>query len=477
MSFINPFKQAGEQAALKPTPNPYQDLYGLAQNPFPNSPTIQPLSGDKRSNGDLFNVAVRALEDQEFTQKFFAPAPGDEVYLGLLRYGGAPYARGQGKSAFLYYLSRQVHLARRQQGADCLAVFLQPQARTLKKFWQILKLVWKVLAQPVELDSPLTQLEEANLLLRAQALSRILSPEKLQELSALNPVQANDLLSSTQRIADELAVPVARLNVEIQTLVGTVSGMAVSSIFAEIFRAADFNLVHTWKIVEAWSDNRWRRDGAAALLDGLVAALITAGFRRLFVFFDQYETVFLYQNATDRSEFLDGLRGSIFDSDTVAARYNFLRVLLVIHPQLVDQVSGSWARVGLDRFCPIIGSEARHTAITLRELDIPQLRNLLTGYLDAFRATNDPHLSTIYPFTQAAFDTLVTQSQGIAGYLLSYAHFMLAEAMRAGKTEINEELVKKVGSDRPIETLDASITSISLPESDVNLSEKASAEG
>jgi hypothetical protein len=110
----------------------------------------------------------------------------------------------------------------------------------------------------------------------------------------------------------------------------------------------------------------------------------------------------------------------------------------------------------------------------LREFDIRELRELLTGYLDAFRGLDDPHRGTIYPFTDAAFDALVTQSQGIAGYLLSYAHFILVEAMRAGKVEVSDEIVKKVGSDRPLETLDAAATSVSLPESDVDLSGKAS---
>jgi hypothetical protein len=467
----NPF--AIEQTEPESMPNPYQELYELAQNPFPNSPTIQPLSGDKRSNGELFNARVREEEEKEFRQKFLSAVTGDEVYLGLLRYGGAPYARGQGKSAFLYHLSRLVHQARRQERADCLAVFLQPQARVLKKYWQILRLVWKYLAQPVDLDSTLTQLDEADRLLRTRALRKLLSPEKLKELASLSPSEAIELLSSMQMIVERLDISIEQLNQEILALIQVASDSMLSPTFAEVLIDGNFTLANTWKVVEKWSDNRWRRDGTTAVLDGLAAALIAAGFRRLFVFFDQYETVFLYQNATDRSEFLDGLRGSIFDSDTVSARRNFLRVLLVIHPQVVDQIAGSWGRVGLDRFCPIIGSDARHNAITLRELDVPQLRDLLIGYLNAFRVPDDSRRDTIHPFTEAAFEALVAQSQGIAGYLLSYAHFMLAEAMRAKKTDVNEEIVKKVSSDRPIETLDAAATSVSLPESDVDLSSNA----
>ena len=466
----NPFARAIEQPAPQAVTNPYQELYDLGQNPFPTSPTIQPMSSDRRSNGELYNSAVRAAEERDFEQKFLNPVPGDEVHLGLLRYGGAPYARGQGKSAFLYYLTRKVHRARREDGNDCLAVFLQPQSRTIKKFWQILRLTWKYLGQPVDSGSPLTQLEEADQLLRAQALTKLLPSKKLQELSALEPAEAARLLNSPQNISETLNIQPTQLAAEIQKLIEMVGGMTINPIFADVLYAAEFSLAKTWSVVERWSENRWRRDGATALLDGLAAALIASGFRRLFIFFDQYETVFLYQNATDRSEFLDGLRGSIFDADTISARYQFLYTILVIHPKIIDQVSPLWARVGLDRFCPIIGPHADKNAITLCELDVPQLRTLLTGYLDAFRAPEDPQRTSIHPFTKAAFEALVAQSQGIAGYLLSYAHFILAEAMQAKKEEVSEEIVNKVGLERPIETLDTVITSVSLPDSDVDLS-------
>lgn len=465
----NPFARVKKAAKLEPRENPYLRLYGFRKNPFPTSPAIQPNSSDERSDGTLYAPAIRAQEEQEFLGKFFDPAPGDAARLGLLRYGGAPYARGQGKSAFLYYLSKAVHEKRRNEGVDALAVFLQPQLRPTKKFWHILRLTWELLSKPVDSGETKTQLQEVDILLRAQALVRILEDNTVAELTAMDRREADELLSSPSKIQEKLSIPWERLTNEITALLQETSGGMLNPIFRDVLEAVNYELSRTWHdAVGRWSDYRWRRDGTLVFLDGLSAAILASGLSRLFVFLDEYEKIFLYQNSRDRSEFLDGLRNSVFDSDTVAARYGLLRVMLVIHPRVVDQVAGTWSRVGLDRFCPLIGPFAEERAVTLRELDVPELRTLLIGYLDHFREPGDSRYKTIEPFTQQAFDALIEYSQGIAGYLLAYAHFVIAEAVRAEQETVTEDMVRKVGSERPLVELDQEIK-LSLPTSEVNL--------
>jgi hypothetical protein len=472
MSSLNPFAHVQESPKPEVKENPYLALYGLHKNPFPTSPAIQPNSSDERSNGELYDPSIRAQEEQEFDEKFFNPAPGDASRLGLLRYGGAPYARGQGKSAFLYHLSKRVHRARRSEGTDALAVFLQPQLRPTKKFWQILKLVWETLAKAVDDEQSLSQLLEADRLLRAQALVRILDPGKITELAALGGDEASQLLSTPKKIEENLGVAWEQVKEQIATLLQETSAGVLNPAFQKALEEADYQLSHIWNIVGYWSDYRWRRDGTLAFLDGLSAVILASGFSRIFVFLDEYEKIFLYQNSRDRSEFLDGLRNSVFDSDTVAARYGLLRVMLVIHPRVVDQVAGIWSRVGLDRFCPIIGDFANQSAVTLRELDVPELRTLFIGYIDHFREAEDERSGTIFPFSEEAFDALVEYSQGIAGYLLAYAHFILAEAMRSNMGSVAKETVQKVGNEHPLEELDKGI-SVSLPTSDITLNPEA----
>jgi hypothetical protein len=462
----NPIARINQQQVPPVAPNPYLTLYGLSRNPFPTGTAIQPYSDDPRTNGSLYNRSLRAEEEQQFERRFFHSPPGEETRLGLLSYGGRPYSRGQGKSAFLYALMRRVQEARLQEGANALAVFLQPQLRPTRKFWQILRLCWKSLAMPME-EGQRSQLQEVDILLRARTLTELLPAERLEALAALDPEEANALLLNAQRIADELQIPQGRLNVAIRRVLEGVGNGILSSRFVEVLQSADYSIARTWSVMERWSDLRWSRDGAEVFLDGLAASVVASGFNRLFILFDEYEKIFLYQNNQDRAEFLDGLRNSVFDSDTIAARYGLLRVIVFIHPVTLRDVAGVWRRVGLDRFLPLTGTHADINQIRLLDLAPEQLRHLLTTYLDYFRADeHDPRRGSIAPFSDDAFATLLKESLGIPGYLLAYAHFTLAKAMRAEQVEIGQDTVRDVVNERPRETLDAG-GSVSLPESDI----------
>ncbi|GAB4190462.1 MAG: hypothetical protein OHK0022_03270 [Roseiflexaceae bacterium] len=465
---LNPFARSNQQPVQPAPPNPYLALYGLSRNPFPTGTAIQPHSDDPRTNGKLYARSLRAQEEQQFIRRFFRPPPGEEARLGLLGYGGRPYSRGQGKSAFLYALMRMVHEERLHEGENALAVFLQPQLRPTKKFWQILRLCWKSLAMPAQADQR-SQLQEVDIFLRARALTPLLPAERLKAVAAMEPADANALLLDNQRIADELHISIQALNAEILRILAEAGNGILSSRFADVLREANYTIAQTWRIMERWSDLRWSRDGAEVFLDGLAAAIVAAGFNRLFVFFDEYEKIFLYQNNQDRAEFLDGLRNSVFDSDTIASRYSLLRIIIFIHPLVLRDVAGVWRRVGLDRFLPLDGPHTDMNQILLSDLTEEQLYQLLTTYLDAFRAdTNDPRRGSIAPFSNDAFATLVQESLGIPGYLLAYAHFTLAKALRSEQAEVSQRIVQDVVAERPRDTLEEGGI-LSLPASDVEL--------
>jgi hypothetical protein len=147
--------------------------------------------------------------------------------------------------------------------------------------------------------------------------------------------------------------------------------------------------------------------------------------------------------------------------------------MLVIHPRVIDQIAGTWSRVGLDRFCPIVGQFVDQRAVTLKELDVPDLRRLLVGYLDYYREEEDSKRGSIEPFAEDAFSALVDHSQGIAGYFLAYAHFILSSAMKQERTIVNKEVVNAVANERTLEDLDREV-SVSLPASDVDLTTEES---
>lgn len=461
----NPFAKRNQQPEA---PHPYLTLYGLKRNPFPTGTAIQPQSDDPRSNGTLYNRSLRSEEEEQFERRFFHAPPGEESRFGLLSYGGRAYSRGQGKSALLYALNQRVHEARLRDGENALTVYLQPQLRPTRRFWQILKLCWRALDLPMGEGQP-SQLQEVDIFLRAQAVTQLLPEEQIAALAAMEPTAARMLLLDRSRITTELHLQQEPLNHEIKQTLIHISNGILSPHFEVLLDAVGYDMARTWAHVNRWSDLRWSRDGAEVFLDGLASAIVGAGFNRLFIFLDEYEKIFLYQNNQDRGAFLDGLRNSMFDSDTVAARYGLLRMIVFIHPSSLREIAGVWRRVGLDRFLPLSGNYADLNQIRLRDLTPDQLRQLLITYLDFFRADpNDPRRGSIAPFTDEAFSALVSESLGIPGYLLAYAHFTLVKALRAEQSEVGSDIVRTVVSERPRETLDEG-SSLSLPASDIEL--------
>lgn len=464
----NPFVRAIQTPQPSPGTNPYQELYGLLHNPFPPFSTSQPLNADERVNGTLYDSRLRAEEEQEFERKFWRIAPLDAPLLGIVKYDqGAPFSRGQGKSVFLYNLVRMIG-RQREQGEDALAVYLRPSIRETRRFWQILRQIIEQLARPIEPTSERTQLEETDSALRARALVSLLSAEQLDELAALEPLAAQELLGDSGRIEHELGVPARHLATTITQLLHEVSGSTLNPIFAELISESGGSLASVWHKLAGWSEIRWARDGAAVFLDGIAVALIAAGFMRLFIFLDDYERIYLYQNSADRSAFLDTLRYALFDAPTFATRQRLLRIVTFFHPSTIKNIADLWLRTGIDRLCPLDGPDAERCSIALRGLHAEQLRQLLIFYLDHARAggNDDPRRGMLEPFTDTAVQTLIEREQYIAGRVLAGAFAALDAAQRDKRSEVDAELIRRTPIQDAPDIIGQS-GSLSLPDPDI----------
>lgn len=464
----NPFVRATRAPELGSGINPYQELYGLVHNPFPPFATTQPLNADERVNGTLYDQRLRAEEEREFEHKFLQIASTDAPLLGIITYEqGAPFSRGQGKSVFLYNLTRKIARAR-EEGEDALAVYIRPPTRETRRFWQILRQVIEHLAQPIELGNERTQLDEVDTVLRARALAQILPPAQLDTLAALDALAAQELLGDSSRIERELGVTPQRIATTILQLLHDVSGSTLNPIFEELIHQAHGSLVGTWRRLAAWSEIRWARDGAGVFLDGIAVAIIAAGYTRLFIFLDDYERIYLYQNSADRSAFLDTLRYVLFDAPTFATRQRLLRMVTFFHPRTLVDIADLWLRAGLDRLCPLDGPDADRCSVALRALDADQLRALLIFYLDRARTESERNQQrgTLEPFTTEAAQTLIEREQFNVGRVLAGAFAALDAAQRGGRPQVDAALIRSVPvEDRP-DILGAT-GSLSLPEPDI----------
>lgn len=205
--------------------------------------------------------------------------------------------------------------------------------------------------------------------------------------------------------------------------------------FLDNFFKNECSLVVTWS---DWSKNgilgsdyRWRKFGIDWLTDGLVPVMLVAGYRRLIILLDEFEKIYISQNACERDEFLDGLRQYFFERDSVAVKYQYITTVLTIHPSIYTYVGTNWRRVGLEGLAPLGATTIQNVSVELGPSDAPKLEHLLTAYLDYFRVnTDDPNKGTSYPFSNDALTPALEAAEFYPRNTLWYANKLLHKVCR-----------------------------------------------
>lgn len=439
---VNPLeRQKNLQKANPPVEqkNAYQELYGLRENPFPSMALFSPNINDPRRNGEIYDAEFRKEEEKQFFKMFIQPDNGDRpTQLGFIRLDPQAGGRGNGKSAFLHRIMQRIN-GQDWEGewvtnADdpnlfCLGVHVLPEPKKQKRIWEFARLVFETMSEQklfAEIDKQL----------RAAILINLLSPEQMTELGKLQVEELNQFLSDIQGFSNLLA----KYDIAFSSFVDLVKlqlekNQPDVNLFLSNFFENNCSLTATWtdwinKGI-AGNDYKWRKEGVEWLTNGIVPVMLVAGYRRLIILLDEFEKIYISQNARERDEFLDGLRQYFFERDSVAVKYQYITTVLTIHPSIYTYVGTNWRRVGLDNLAPLDADRIQNVSVELGASDETKLEHLLLTYLDFFRVNaDDPKKGSIYPFNDDALAPAIEAARFYPRGTLWYAYELLQKAAK-----------------------------------------------
>jgi hypothetical protein len=435
---INPLQRLQKIQNTEPEErlNPYQNLYGLKENPFPSLALFTPSMDDPRRNGTIYDVEFRSDEEKRYFELFVLPPTGDKPKeLGFIRLDPQAGGRGNGKSAFLHHLMNRVN-ERQWNGwttdldnlqLSALAVHLLPEPRKQKRFWQFVQLIFETFA-----EHELFKKVDADF--KAAMIIKLLPEAVINKLSALPNEEILNLLYSSEKfiaLLSENGISLQGYNEEILRFLKSIAGEDLDQRFVQDFLTSNADLRSLWltwkKDGIADSAYLWRNHGAGWFLNGLVPVLIIARYNRLHILLDEFEKIYIYQSTKEREEFLDSMRQNFFERNSVAVRREFLSLILTTHPSIDRYLKTVWTRVGLDNLAPLDPSRIASLSIELGASSKQKLSHLLTTYIDYFRLDSQ-HQGTLYPFAENALDRAMDEARYYPRGSIWYAHAILVKA-------------------------------------------------
>jgi hypothetical protein len=441
----NVFERQRELQAEQPkaAESPYQRLYGLRENPFPSQALfVAAANADPRKNGAIYDTELRRDEEEKFFHRFVLPQNGDSpLPLGFLRLDPQAGGRGNGKSTFLHRIMTRLNASDWTGLADpddprlsVLAVHLLPQPKEHGSFFQLVRLMFETLDKAkVSASGHRRLIRKVDGEIRAALLLDLLEEDQIKALSERQEVTED--LESRERFAGVLAefgLTEEGLAEAAQVRLENISSTCLDNDFTRGFLEHGASLEALWATWRrnGWvaSDYRWKRSGADWLTNGLVPALVLAGYRRLYVLLDEFEKIYIYQTSRKREEFLDLLRQVFYEQDSAAVRWQFFVTVLSIHPSIETYLKEHWTRVGLDQLAPLSREGIDQISVALGKSTTKRLNHLIVTYLDHYRPEDDPQHGEMYPFAPGALDEAFEAARLYPRGALRYAHFILSKA-------------------------------------------------
>ena len=430
----NPLQRQQRLQQTKPEERvtPYQQLYGLRENPFPSLALFTKSANDPRRDGTIYDKSFRQDEERRFFQMFVQPPAGDKrLELGFVRVDPQAGVRGNGKSVFLHHIMWRINSQEWEDWSSSpndpdlcsLAVHILPEPRGQKKFWQFICLIFEALANKKICQDITVQIKSAILL-------SLLTEEQIATLGKLPADDFRESLLSFEKflqLLKEQGVTYEAFQEELGRQIRSISPTQVGGDFIELFTVAGGDLESLWIEIKDYSDYRWRNDGIGWFLNGVIPVLIAAGYKHIFVLLDEFEKIYINQNNRERDEFLDSLRQYFYERPSVAVDRQYISTVLTVHPSIDRFLAVNWQRVGLDYLAPLKPGQIEQRSVTLGASTLERLTHLLVTYIDYFR-TGDEHKGTVYPFEADALESALKAARLYPRGALWYAHAIIQKA-------------------------------------------------
>jgi hypothetical protein len=446
--------------AVEPS-HPYLNHYGLRENPFPTLVLFSTTTEDPRYNGEIYDKSFRGDEEKRFFDLFVRPGAGDEpLRLGFVRLSPQFGGRGNGKSAFLHRLMMRVNDQDWNAWVDpseapfALAVHALAEPKKQKNFYELARLIFETLARSPHAGRP-PLFSTIDTHLRTAILFRMLPEDRIEALAA-DPPDPSSFATRDAFVAllRKQGLSWSGFEETADEALADAGGGVLSQAVADELKAAQWELGGLWSRLAEKSGYAWQKAGPEWLVNGLMPALIVAGYERFYLLLDEFERIYIEQTSKKRDEFLYSFRHYFFeDPSSAAVKRKFVSSLLTLHPSIDQYLVANWKRVGLEGMAPLSPPRMQEHSIPLDASTIPKLTGLVITYLDYFREGTE-HQGTVYPFADGALEPAMVAAAKVPRDTLWYAHMILRKAAtEAIKPPISREYVDTFvsGGERPPE--------------------------
>lgn len=412
---------------------------GLRDNPFPQDPGLKIGSDDERVNGNIYESSIRDQEQEAFLAKFVPHADRPNVkQLVFIMDHATRRGRGIGKTSFLFHQARNIKedWGREASGGAYVlgAVIVQPQVKT-RKFWELSRCVTEALVGQDLISRAICRL-------RYTCLSPDTDDSVLQEMQA----KPEETIGDDTWLRSHSIEPY-NLNQSVQSRL-IKAGIPELEAFTLAFQG-----VESTEYLKAMTERRdkyWRDCGDEYVYNCLPRLFQEAGLDHVLLLVDNVERIVLYQNASERREFVDTLRFYLVESPSRATESQFYRFLLTIHPYIQELLLPHWNSAGMDRFAPLSRELASVCTIYFGPLQEEQSWLLIRAYLSQYRVVSEIPIDEKRPFEAEAVAEAVVRAMGVPGELLRILHELVEKAADKEWEHIPASLLDEfMGSSEP----------------------------
>jgi len=375
--------------------------YFLRDNPFPATAVIDPYSTDARVNGSIFNEDVFEDKIEELRRK-------TEQKINLVYICGGVYDRGLGKSALMIHHMRFLE---RVEGVTCAYIRCEEKDK------------------PVDLArKAIIEWHEAGYLWNAFSAAFIDYCRAAGDV--MLPIDAVEMLLSNFRTPPSTLPLKLYLHVrgpdEVSYKLGRWLRRRVGA-DAQISTLLDSYLSKPVRLFESISS---RKVDCMALFRSCLRLMDAYGYRRHYLFLDQFEDLVMGVSKSRLGRFALGIKNLVSASSSAT-------MFVTLHPNSEQYLKDPKAR-DLTGVAPIDAAH-RVNLLTL-DADADKAVRLAIEYLDYFRDGSPPYAS--YPYEYELLSFMWYVNKGVIRNYLQQLHNSLEYGVIDGCPELTFEYAK-----------------------------------
>ena len=396
------------------------EIYNLSENPFPSTAIVNKDSEEKKSNGSIYEAAVRKSEYDQILQNFLKVPQKDPNHLRLGFILDTSYiGRGNGKSTFIINIQREINknycydISNKQN--KWFAVYLAPEGggkiKTFEKFVDAL------------FDAIINSniINECLAILKYQAITNNIEKYKVYIKDEFKTEKDFVEKLNSDEWYDQVGIYRNEINDEVQKNIDS------SSLSFRIPRASKhtnfvYSIVKQTAFREHYYNLKSSSDRYEFFFTDLVNFFIISGFNGAYLFIDDFERIPDFQSAIQKKDFSTQLRTVLFDGLYKNSRIGFFNFIMALHAGVPRLMEEAWSQAGLDHRVSMVPSYSAKHIISFGKLEERQVVLLLQKYLNEYRVNVQERGKELFPFDKAAISKMGSISEMNAAKILQLAH-------------------------------------------------------